>query len=154
MHRATGNWPAAIAAGERLEASDAAARADPDFCLRLASAYRAGSQPERALARGNALYAAANGTKLRADFERAHRFPALAERLDPSVQAEFLLGASALSVGQYVANEAPAARRCDLSRLADSSLTEAADQFLQYLGTLRPFVTNQIEVFCPPGGTR
>ncbi|HVB30383.1 MAG TPA: hypothetical protein VNE60_02530 [Gemmatimonadaceae bacterium] len=286
VHLATGNWPAAIAAGERLEAQDAAARADPDFYLRLASAYRADSQPERALstaaagvasfrsdaslyslyvqllqsenatalprglsrfpdnadlhalaaqslnaagdvagaaremrvalaanpalphgflqlavydmalnapdsalaalngalahgegaatvaqfalARGNALYAAANGTKLRADFERAHRFLALAERLDPSAQAEFLLGASALSVGQYAANEAPAARRCDLSRLADSSLTEAAarltsgrsaapeaaDQFLQYLGTLRPFVANQIKAFCPPGGTR
>src|SRR5207237_4401222 len=51
-----------------------------------------------ALARGNALYKAANGTQKREDYQRAMKFLALAEHIAPSAQAKFLLGASALSV--------------------------------------------------------
>jgi len=281
VHLATSNWKAAVATGEQLEARDEASKVDPDFYRRLASAYRADSQPVRALAtaasgvtkfpddaplyslyvqllqdehqaalprglarfpesadlhvmasqtlkeqgsvaqaaaeiqvalaanprlphgwlqladdemalmhadsalaaltsalahgeskatvaqfalaRGNALYARANGTKLRADFESARRFLELANRSVPTPEAAFLLGASALSVSQAAATEAPAAKSCDLVRLADSTLTEAetnlatgrsaapdaAQQFLDYASTLRPYVASQLKALCP-----
>jgi tetratricopeptide (TPR) repeat protein len=286
VHLATNNWKAAIATGEKLRELDAASQTDPDFFRRLASAYRADSQPlpalatasfavtkfpddaalyslyvqllqqesgiavprglarfpesadlhaiaaqsvaekgdtaravtdlhaalaanphlphgwlqladyeialrrpdsafaalqqalangeakgtvaQFALARGNALYTAATGTKQRADFERAHRFLTLAKQLDPSPQASFLLGASALSVSQAAATEAPASKSCALMRLADSTLTEAqenlmsggsvapdaAAQFLNYASTLRPFVDNQLKALCQAPGDR
>lgn len=281
VHLATSNWKAAVTTGEALRERDAASQSDPDFYRRLASAYRADSQPvqalatasaavarfpddatlyslyvqllqaenatavprglakfpesaelhaiaaqtagatgdvagaagqmrtalaenprlahgwlqladyeltlgdadsayaalqaalangeakaavgQYALAKGNDLYRAAGGTKARADFERAHRFLQLAQRLAPTPQAAFLLGASALSVSQTAATDAPAAKRCDLARLADSTLTEAqanlmaggsaapdaAAQFLSYASTLRPVVDNQLKVLCP-----
>jgi cytochrome c-type biogenesis protein CcmH/NrfG len=121
-----------------------------------------------ALARGNELFTSANGTKQRGDFEQARRFLELANRLEPSPQAAFLLGASALSVSQAAATEGPAAKSCDLVRLADSSLTEAeqnltagrsvapdaAQQFLDYATTLRPYLASQIKALCPADGTR
>ncbi len=281
VHLATSNWKAAVATGEQLEVRDEASKVDPDFYRRLASAYRADSQPVRALAtaasgvtkfpddaplyslyvqllqaeheaalprglarfpesadlhvmasqtlkeqgsvaqaaaeiqvalaanprlphgwlqladdemalqrpdsalaalnsglangeskatvaqfalaRGNTLYARANGTKLRADFESARRFLQLANRLVPTPEAAFLLGAAALSVSQAAATEAPAAKSCDLVRLADSTLTEAetnlatgrsaapdaAQQFLDYASTLRPYVASQLKALCP-----
>jgi tetratricopeptide (TPR) repeat protein len=281
VHLATGNWSAAVGSGEQLEARDDASRSDPDFYRRQASAYRADSQPVRALvtaatgvarfgedqalyslyvqllqqenaaalprglarfpgdpdlhaiaaqqlkdqgalaqaasemrialvanprlshgwlqladdemglllpdsalvaldsalthgesrgtvaqfalARGNALYTSANGTKQRADFDQARRFLKLANRLVPSPESAFLLGASALSVSQAAATEAPAAKSCDLVRLADTTLAEAeenlttgrsvapdaARQFLDYASTLRPYVADQLKALCP-----
>jgi len=115
-----------------------------------------------ALARGNALYKTATGTQKRDDFQRAMKFLNLAEKYAPSVQAKFLLGASALSVSQSAATEATPAKSCELSRLADSSLTDAeinlvsggsaapdaAKQFLDYVAKLRPYVAEQIKAFC------
>lgn len=43
------SWPHAIRAGETLLASDSAARADPTFFLRLASAYKSNDQPFKAI---------------------------------------------------------------------------------------------------------
>ena len=171
---AAGQMRIALAADPRLPhgwiqlADDemALAHADSAF-LALNQALANGESPSTvarfALARGNALYASANGTKRRADFEQAHRFLALAQRFDPTPQAAFLLGASALSVSQAAATEAPVARSCDLVRLADSTLTEAqvnlasgrsvapdaAQQFLDYASTLRPYVTSQLKALCP-----
>jgi tetratricopeptide (TPR) repeat protein len=115
-----------------------------------------------ALARGNALYKTATGTQKRPDFQRAMQFLAVAERLGHSPQAKFLLGASALSVSQSAATEAPANKSCDLSKLADQSLTEAeinlvsggaaapdaAKQYLDYVAKLRPYVADQVKAFC------
>jgi len=53
------------------------------------------------------------------------KFLTLASQIKPSPEAKFLLGASALSIGQSAANDAPAAKSCELSKLAESSLTEA-----------------------------
>src|SRR5262249_42922120 len=78
-----------------------------------------------ALARRNALYTAAAGTQKREDFQRAMRYLVLATQIKPSPEAKFLLGASALSVSQSAATEAPTAKSCDLSKLADETLTEA-----------------------------
>lgn len=117
-----------------------------------------------ALARGNALYKAANTSQKRDDFQQAIKFLALAEHITPSAQAKFLLGASALSISQSAATEAPATKSCDLSKLADSSLTDAeinlasggsaapdaAKQFLDYVAKLRPYVADEIKTFCTP----
>jgi tetratricopeptide (TPR) repeat protein len=117
-----------------------------------------------ALARGNALYKAATATQKRDDYQRAMRFLTLATRITPTPQAKFLLGASALSVSQSAATDAPASKSCDLSRLADSTLTEAeinlvsggsaapdaAKQYLDYVAKLRPYVADQLKTFCPP----
>ncbi|HEX4682187.1 MAG TPA: hypothetical protein VH277_05730 [Gemmatimonadaceae bacterium] len=115
-----------------------------------------------ALARGNALYKAATGTQKREDYQRAIKFLNLAESLAPSPEAKFLLGASALSVSQSAATEATPAKSCELSKLADSSLTDAeinlvsggaaapdaAKQFLDYVAKLRPYVAEEIKTFC------
>jgi tetratricopeptide (TPR) repeat protein len=115
-----------------------------------------------ALARGNALYKAATGTQKREDYQLAVKFLTLAAQIRPSPEAKFLLGASALSIGQSAANEAPAAKSCDLSRLADASLTEAeinlvgggsvapdaAKTYLDYVAKLRPYVADQVKAFC------
>jgi tetratricopeptide (TPR) repeat protein len=115
-----------------------------------------------ALARGNALYKAATGTQKREDYQRAIRFLSLADTLAPSPQSKFLLGASALSVSQSAATEATPAKSCELSKLADASLTDAeinlvsggsaapdaAKQFLDYVAKLRPYVAEQVKTFC------
>jgi tetratricopeptide (TPR) repeat protein len=144
----------------------------PDSGLASLSQALANGEPKAtvaqfALARGNALYTAANGTQQRGDFERAHRFLALAEKLAPSPQAAFLLGASALSVSQLAATEAPTTKSCALVQLADSSLTEAqanlvtgrevapdaAENFLDYALTLRPYLDSQLKALCPGTGS-
>jgi tetratricopeptide (TPR) repeat protein len=115
-----------------------------------------------ALARGNTLYKSATSSQKRDDFQRAMSFLSLAVRIAPSPEAKFLLGASALSVSQSAASEAPASKSCDLSKLADSSLTEAevnlisggsaapdaAKQYLDYVAKLRPYVSDQLKSFC------
>jgi tetratricopeptide (TPR) repeat protein len=115
-----------------------------------------------ALARGNAMYKSAGTSQKREDFQRAMRFLALATRLAPTAESRFLLGASALSISQSAATEAPATKSCDLSKLADSNLTEAeinlvgggsaapeaAKQYLDYVAKLRPYVADQIKSFC------
>ena len=119
-----------------------------------------------ALARGNSLFKAAGTTQKREDFQRAQKFLTLAARITPSPEAKFLLGASALSIGQSAATEAAPSKSCDLSKLADSSLTEAeinlvsggsaapdaAKQYLDYLAKLRPYVADQLKAFCPSNG--
>ena len=115
-----------------------------------------------ALARGNGLYKAATATQRRDDYLRAMKFLSLATRVGPTAESKFLLGASALSVSQSASTEAPATKSCELSRLADSSLTEAeinlasggsvapdaAKQYLDYAAKLRPYVADQVKNYC------
>jgi tetratricopeptide (TPR) repeat protein len=115
-----------------------------------------------ALARGNTLYKAATASQKREDYQLAMRFLTLATTIKPSAEAKFLLGASALSVSQSAATEAPTTKSCDLSKLAESSLTEAeinlvsggsaapdaAKQALDFVAKLRPFVADQVKTFC------
>src|SRR5262249_59475073 len=106
-----------------------------------------------ALARGNTLFKAAGTTQKREDFQRAMKFLTFAVRIRPTPEGKFLVGASALSIGQSAATEAAPAKSCDLTKLADSSLTEAeinlvsggsaapdaAKQYLQYVAELPPY---------------
>jgi len=115
-----------------------------------------------ALARGNAMYKAAAASQKRDDYQRAIRFLSIAVHIAPTPEARFLLGASALSVSQSAASEAPATKSCSLSKLADSSLTDAevnlisggsvapdaAKQYLDYVAKLRPYVSDQLKSFC------
>lgn len=115
-----------------------------------------------ALARGNALYRAANGTKQRSDFQMALRFLSLADSLAATPQSGFLLGATALAISQSAATDAPASRECGLSRLAGEMLPlarekitagaevapDASRQYLAYLDQLEPIVAQQIQSLC------
>lgn len=115
-----------------------------------------------ALARGNDLYKAAIASQKRDDFQRAVTFLSLAAKLSPTAEAKFLLGASSLSISESAATEAPVTKSCDLSKLAEASLTEAeinligggsvapdaAKQYLDYVTKLRPYVEEQIKTFC------
>ncbi|HEY4129616.1 MAG TPA: hypothetical protein VGM50_03320, partial [Gemmatimonadaceae bacterium] len=115
-----------------------------------------------ALARGNTMYKAAQASQKRDDFQRAIKFLSVAEHIAPSPEAKFLLGASSLSVSQSAATDAAPVKSCELSKLADSSLTDAeinlvsggsvapdaAKQFLDYVAKLRPYVADQVKTFC------
>ena len=174
---------------EALEATRLAVQADPSLprgFLQMAQLQIDLGQPDSALAtleralaagddsttiaqyalgRGSALYKEANGTKSRDDFERARRFVALADRALPTPQSKFLLGAAAFSIGQSAATDAPAAKSCELARLAGSSLAsaavdleagatvapDAARQYLDYIGQIRPYVDRQLAAFCEGG---
>jgi tetratricopeptide (TPR) repeat protein len=118
-----------------------------------------------ALARGNALYRAANGSKQRTDYLSALHFLALADSIRGSPQSRFLLGAAALSVSQSAATDAPKTNECGLSRLASELLPlarekltagaevapDATRQYLAYLDQLEPVVSQQIGRLCTGG---
>src|SRR5688572_22242226 len=74
-----------------------------------------------ALAKGNTLFRAANGTELRADFQLAMRFLLLADSLKTTPQTKFLVGAAALKVAQTALTDAPKftvkEESCAISRL-------------------------------------
>jgi tetratricopeptide (TPR) repeat protein len=174
---------------EALEATRLAVEADPSLprgFLQIAQLQIDLGQPDSALAtleralaagddsmtvsqyalgRGSALYKEANGTKSRDDFDRAHRFVALADRAMSTPQSKFLLGATSFSIGQSAATEAPTTKSCDLARLAGTSLAsattnleagatvapDAAKQYLDYIAQIRPYVDRQLAAFCPEG---
>ncbi|MEO7454789.1 MAG: hypothetical protein ABIY52_00910 [Gemmatimonadaceae bacterium] len=121
-----------------------------------------------ALSRGNAMYRAANGTKKRADFEAALRFLELSQHLAHTPNAGFLVGSASFGVAQLAATELPTAKSCTLATLAQDKLVvaemelavngqvapDAAKQFLDYAGQLRPYVQQQVKALCPgPAGT-
>lgn len=119
-----------------------------------------------ALAKGNALLRAANGTKTRADFQLAMRFLAVADSLKPTPQTKFLLGAAAVSVAQTALTEAPTItgreESCVVSQLGADTIPlarasleagvdvspEATKQYLEYLDVMSPYAQKQIAAFC------
>lgn len=117
-----------------------------------------------ALAQGSNAFKAANGTKSRADFQKAIALLQLSDRIEPSPDAKFLIGASAFSVGQSAATEANATKSCTLAQLARDSFAQAeaglragagnpqyqaaAQQYLQYIPQFGPAVSAQIKRFC------
>jgi tetratricopeptide (TPR) repeat protein len=118
-----------------------------------------------ALARGNALYRGANGTKRREDYQMALRFLQLADSLQGSPQSRFLVGATALSISQLAATAAASEKACDLSRLAQDMAPlareklvsgaqvapDASRQYLTYLDQLEPVIAKQMEALCGGG---
>ncbi len=141
-HRKSGNTAEAVRAAQRALAVDPSA-AEPYVIL--ATIYSDANQPDSvysvlvrapsgdnsaliaqlALQQGNNAYRAGNASRNRADFQRAVRFLELSNRLSQSNAAQFLLGASAFSIGQSATTEASQSKSCELARLAQQSFATA-----------------------------
>jgi len=115
-----------------------------------------------ALQQGSNAFKAGQGSKDRADFQRAIKFLQLSDQLQSSADAKFLLGASAFSLGQSAVNDANEKRSCDLARMARDAFnlasinlpaggqkypTEAA-QLLTAIPPFTPAVDNEVKRFC------
>ncbi len=123
-----------------------------------------------ALAKGNTLYRAANGTKTSADFAASLRMLVFADSVRSSEQTRFLTGAAALGFAQSALTEAAKlsdkAESCRLARMArdlipmarsglqagETSFAEAAKQSLDYLDQLDPFAEQQMKIVCVEPG--
>ncbi|MDB4876855.1 MAG: hypothetical protein JWM41_3301 [Gemmatimonadetes bacterium] len=119
-----------------------------------------------ALAKGNALYRAANGTKTSGDFSLAMRFLAFADTIRSTQQSKFLIGAAALGIAQSALTEATKLKdkveSCRLARMGadmvpvarlglaagQEMFADAAKQSLEYLDQLDPYVGQEIAAYC------
>ncbi|MBC8119244.1 MAG: tetratricopeptide repeat protein [Burkholderiaceae bacterium] len=115
-----------------------------------------------ALQQGSNAYKAGQGSKDRADFQRAIKFLQLSDQLQASVDAKFLLGASAFSLGQSATIDANERRSCELARMAREAFNIAsinlpaggqkypneAAQLLAAIPQFTPAVDNEIKRFC------
>ncbi len=115
-----------------------------------------------ALQQGSNAYKAGQGSKDRADFQRAIRFLQLSDQLNTSADAKFLLGASAFSLGQSATIDANERRSCDLAKMARDAFNLAqlnlpaggqkypneAAQLLTAIPQFTPAVDNEIKRFC------
>src|SRR5437868_10454337 len=75
-----------------------------------------GSLSQLALKAGSDAYKAGQASKDIADFQRAIRFLQLSDQLQASVDAKFLLGSSAFSVGRTAISAGKEKRSCGLAR--------------------------------------
>jgi tetratricopeptide (TPR) repeat protein len=115
-----------------------------------------------ALKQGNDAYKAGTASKDRADFQRAIKFLQLSDSLKSSVDAKFLLGASAFSLGQSAVNDANEKKSCELARMARDAFnlasinlpaggqkypTEAA-QLLTAIPKFTPAVDDEVKRYC------
>ena len=137
-----------------------------DVINTLNQAKAAGADPtalsQIALQQGSNAYKAGQGSKDRADFQRAIKFLQLSDQLQSSADAKFLLGASAFSLGQSATIDANEKRSCDLARTARDAFNLAqinlpaggqkypneAAQLLTAIPQFTPAVDNEIKRFC------
>jgi len=115
-----------------------------------------------ALQQGSNAFKAGQASKDRADFQRAIKFLQLSDQLQASVDAKFLLGASAFSVGQSAATDASEKKSCDLARTARDAFNLAsmnlpaggqkfpneAAQLLTAIPQFTPAVDSEVKRFC------
>jgi tetratricopeptide (TPR) repeat protein len=115
-----------------------------------------------ALKAGSDAYKTAQGTKDRADLQRAIRFLQLSDQLQTSADAKFLLGASAFSLGQSATIDANEKKSCDLARTARDAFNLAsinlpaggqkypneAAQLMTAIPQFTPAVDNEVKRFC------
>ena len=115
-----------------------------------------------ALQQGSNEYKKGQASKDRADFQRAIRFLQLSDQLQSSVDAKFLLGASAFSLGQSATIDANEKKSCDLARTARDAFNLAqmnlpaggqkypneAAQLLTAIPQFTPAVDNEVKRFC------
>jgi tetratricopeptide (TPR) repeat protein len=137
-----------------------------DVANTLNQAKVAGADPtalsQIALQQGSNAYKDGQGSKDRADFQRAIKFLQLSDQLQSSADAKFLLGASAFSLGQSATIDANEKRSCDLARTARDAFNLAsinlpaggqkypneAAQLLTAIPQFTPAVDNEIKRFC------
>jgi tetratricopeptide (TPR) repeat protein len=175
-----GQLPAALDAGKRAIAANpknanayflvatiqAAMNQNDDLANTLQAAKNNGVDPaslsQIALKAGSDAYRAGQGSKDIADFQRAIKFLQLSDQLQSSVDAKFLLGASAFSVGQTATISANDKKSCDLARTARDAFTLAqanlpaggqkypneAAQLLTAIPQFTPAVDSYVKRFC------
>ncbi len=116
------------------------------------------------LVKGNEAYKAATASKNRDDFQRAIDILSKADKAKPSPAAKFLIGASAVQIGDSAVRENQQRKSCDLARMAEqnfnvalANLPQAAadEQFRQtaqqLLGAVQQYdaaVQGQIKRYC------
>jgi tetratricopeptide (TPR) repeat protein len=137
-----------------------------DLATTLQNARSNGVEPALlaplALKQGNDAYKIGTASKDRADFQRAIKFLQLSDTLQSSVDAKFLLGASAFSLGQSAVNDANEKKSCELARMARDAFnlasinlpaggqkypTEAA-QLLTAIPKFTPAVDDEVKRYC------
>jgi len=115
-----------------------------------------------ALAVGQTLYKKAVASKAVPDYEEAIRVLAFADSLAPRPEAKFLMGATNLSMGNALLQQASQEKSCDLAKQAQSALTDAqiqlpeggkfnpqaAQQALGQLATLAEYPPKMIKAYC------
>jgi len=115
-----------------------------------------------ALKQGNDAYKASVVSKDRADMQRAIKFLQLSDTLQTSVDAKFLLGASAFSLGQSAVNDANDKKSGDLARMAQNAFNLAsinlpaggqkypaeAAQLVNAIPQFTPAVESEVKRFC------
>jgi tetratricopeptide (TPR) repeat protein len=137
-----------------------------DLANTLQTAKNNGANPaslsQIALKAGSDAYKMGQGSKDRADFQRAIRFLQLSDKLQSSADAKFLLGASAFSLGQSATIDANERKSCDLARTARDAFNLAslnlpaggqkypneAAQLMTAIPQFTPAVDNEVKRFC------
>jgi tetratricopeptide (TPR) repeat protein len=121
-----------------------------------------GTLAQLALKQGSDAYKAGQGSKDRADFQRAIKFLQQSDQLQTSADAKFLLGASAFSLGQSATTDAIDKKSCDLARTARDAFNLAsinlpaggqkypneAAQLMTAIPQFTPAVDSEIKRFC------
>ena len=137
-----------------------------DLAATLTNAKNNGADPvglsQIALKAGSDAYKAGVASKEIADYQRAIRFLQLSDSFQSSVDAKFLIGASAFSVGQTATNLANDRKSCELARTARDAFNLAsinlpaggqkypneAAQLLTAIPQFTPAVDNEVKRFC------
>jgi tetratricopeptide (TPR) repeat protein len=137
-----------------------------DLANTLQAAKNNGADPsglsQIALKAGSDTYKVAVGSKDIADYQRAIKLLQLSDQLQSSVDAKFLVGASAFSIGQTATTLASDRKSCDLARTARDAFNLAsmnlpaggqkypneAAQLLQAIPQFAPAVDNEVKRFC------
>ena len=137
----------------------------------LRTALQNGDTPETvapyALQVGNQLYRAANGTKKAEDYQAALNVLQFADSLTPAngatkPQGQFLVGVTALSLGQQQLQQAQTQKSCPVAQAASKNFTlaqlnlpkggsfaaQATQQALAGLQQLAPYADRMEKAFC------
>jgi tetratricopeptide (TPR) repeat protein len=115
-----------------------------------------------ALALGQKLYRSAQQTKKVEDYKAAISVLQFADQLAPRPEAKFLMGATNLSMGNALLQEASAQKSCDLAKAAQAALTDAqiqlpeggkfnpqaAQQALAQLMQLSEYPPKMVKAYC------
>ncbi|MEO7042518.1 MAG: tetratricopeptide repeat protein [Gemmatimonadaceae bacterium] len=117
-----------------------------------------------ALGQGSNMYKAANASKDRAAYQAAIKMLQLSDSIEPSVDAKFIAGASAVSVAQSAYNDANPAKSCELATTAHDALALAqagvqagmtsdlykasAAQYEPLLAKFLPASAAQVKAYC------
>jgi tetratricopeptide (TPR) repeat protein len=137
-----------------------------DLATTLHNAWKNGVDPASlaplALKQGNHGYKISELPKDRADLQRAIKFLQLSDTLQSSVDAKFLLGATAFSLGQSAVNDAKEKKSCELARMARDAFNLAsinlpaggqkypaeAAQLMNAIPQFMPTVESEVKRFC------